>query len=108
MGEFGHPEKIAAVGMIPKDDIFRLGENVDFPIDEMKFAKVRNYKLEQDELLFPPSESGNRRETIYDKKGAQKIHKVTAKFVEAMQRVIVARDQWKKRQRPADGTREME
>ncbi|CAK7325232.1 unnamed protein product [Dovyalis caffra] len=82
-------------------------ENVDLPIDEMKYVKLRKCKLQQDELLFPPSESGNRRETICDKGGAQKIHKVTAKFVEAMQRVIVARDQLKKKQQPPDGTSKM-
>ncbi|CAK7325229.1 unnamed protein product [Dovyalis caffra] len=41
----------------------------------MKYVKLPKCKLEQDELLFPPSESGNWRETICDKEGAQKIHK---------------------------------
>ncbi|KAJ6690611.1 hypothetical protein OIU85_006824 [Salix viminalis] len=71
--------------------------------DEMKYVKLHKSRLNQDELLFPTSESGDGRGTIYDKEGAHKIHKVTTKFVEAMQGFIVAREQWQKKQRPYNG-----
>lgn len=69
----------------------------------MKYVKLHKCRLDQDELPFPSSESGDRRGTICDQEGGQKIHKVTARFVEAMQRVIVARDQWQKKKQPANG-----
>ncbi|KAF9674997.1 hypothetical protein SADUNF_Sadunf10G0185800 [Salix dunnii] len=67
----------------------------------MKYVKLHKCRLDQDDLLFPSSESGDRRGAIRDR---EKIHKVTAKFAEAMQRVIVAGDQWQKKKQPANGS----
>ncbi|KAF9676555.1 hypothetical protein SADUNF_Sadunf08G0014200 [Salix dunnii] len=72
-------------------------------LDEMKYVKLHKCRLNQDELLFPTSESGDGMGTICDKEGAHKIHKVTTKFVEAMHGFIVAWEQWQKRQRPYNG-----
>ena len=69
-------------------------------MNEMKYVKLHKCRLDQDDLLFPSSESGDRRGAICDK---EKIHEVTARFAEAMQRVIVARDQWQKKKQPANG-----
>jgi hypothetical protein len=70
----------------------------------MKYVRLHKCRLDQDDLPFPSSESGDRRGTVCDQEGGQKIHKVTARFVEAMQRVIVARDQWQKKKQPANGS----
>ncbi|KAJ6433035.1 hypothetical protein OIU84_020128 [Salix udensis] len=66
----------------------------------MRYVKLHKCRLDQDDLLFPSSESGDRRGAMCDK---EKIQKVTARFAEAMQRVIVGRDQWQKKKQPANG-----
>ncbi|KAJ6358107.1 hypothetical protein OIU78_005854 [Salix suchowensis] len=66
----------------------------------MKYVKLHKCRLDQDDLLFPSSESGDRRGAMCDK---EKIQKVTARFAGAMQRVIVGRDQWQRKKQPANG-----
>ncbi|KAK9283281.1 hypothetical protein L1049_011517 [Liquidambar formosana] len=57
----------------------------------MKYVKLHKCKLQQDELWLSP-ENTNRRGSIGHEQGRHDMHKVS-KLVEAMQRVIMTKEQ---------------
>ncbi|KAJ4834427.1 hypothetical protein Tsubulata_047671 [Turnera subulata] len=62
----------------------------------MKYVKLQNCRLKQDDFFIASETSHKNGEA--GEKGGKAYNKVTTKFVEAMERVIMARDQ---RQRKA-------
>lgn len=67
---------------------------------KMKYVKLHKCRLSQDEV-FPVPETGNQRGTTGDKEGEHKTNKVT-KLMEAIQRVIMARDQRRVKEQNSD------